>query len=115
MELFAQTSVTVNLVKNGDFSRTKCVIDWCSYSLTGYNNEVDGWTPSDELEIGYGRIYSSYLGAERVLELAPNKNTCVKQDIANLVAAEYLLQFTWAARAGRTFTDCQFKTFFNGQ
>jgi hypothetical protein len=54
------------------------------------------------------------LGAERVLELAPNKNTCVKQFIPNLIAAEYLLQFTWAARAGRTFNDCEFKVFFNG-
>lgn len=87
MELFAQTSVSVNLVRNGDFSRSKCVTDWCSYSQTGYNNEVDGWIPSDEIEIGYGRIYSSYLGAERVLELAPNKNTCVKQLIPNLIAA----------------------------
>ena len=40
--------------------------------------------PDDEIEIGYGRIYSSYLGAERVLELAPNKNACVKQFIPNL-------------------------------
>jgi hypothetical protein len=67
------------------------------------------------LEIGYGRIYSTYLGAERVLELTPNKNSCVKQLIPNLLAGDYLLQFTWAARGGRTFTDCQFKAFFNNQ
>ena len=47
VELFAQTSVTVNLVKNGDFARTKCVGDWCSYVQSSYNNEVDSWIPSD--------------------------------------------------------------------
>lgn len=114
MEVFSTVSVAVNLVKNGDLSKSKCVKDWCMYTNTGYSNEVDGWVPDGELEIGYGRIYSNYLGAERVLELSPNTNTCVKQLIPELLTGDYLLQFTWAARVGRAFNDSQLKASFNG-
>lgn len=38
----------------------KC-LPTCIYNSSNYNNEIDGWLPDSILEIGYGRLYSSYL------------------------------------------------------
>jgi hypothetical protein len=47
MEMFTSSTETVNLVKNGDFSKTKCVSDWCLYPTSSYNNQVDSWIPDN--------------------------------------------------------------------
>ena len=38
----------------------------------------------------------------------------MKQIISSLTLGDYQLQFSYAARKGRQFSDCQFKVTFNG-
>lgn len=62
-KVFAQIDSSVNLIKNGNFKDNKCYVDWCLYTAANYANEVQGWIPDDELEIGYGRIYSNFMAS----------------------------------------------------
>lgn len=106
------TDSSTNLVYNGDFSQSDCYADWCIYNTA---NSVRGWCPEPEIEVGYGSVYSNYLTNERVLELAPNVNTCVKQAIKNIEPGCYQLKFEWGARKDRAFSDCQFNVSLGGK
>lgn len=55
------------------------------------------------------------MGKERVVELAPNCNSCIKQSIPNLKAGSYQLKFEWGARKGRNFDDSKFEVYFDGK
>jgi hypothetical protein len=67
-----------NLIVNGNFAQNECPHYWCIFNHPG---GVKGWTPKPEIEIGYGYIYNSRLGNERVVELAANDNSCIEQVI----------------------------------
>lgn len=77
-------------------------------------NAVTGWTPDPEIEVGYGSVYSNNLGNERVVELAPNFNSCIRQSIKSLQSGCYQLKFEYAARKERAFDDCTFAVSLNG-
>lgn len=106
------TDSSTNLVFNGDFSQSDCNSDWCIFNQP---NAVRGWCPEPEIEVGYGSVYSNFLTNERVLELAPNTNSCAKQVIKNIQPGCYQLKFDWGARKDRAFTDCQFSVSLGGK
>lgn len=53
------TGSSQNLIVNGNFSENDCRNDWCIFK--GQNN-VRGWIPEPEVEIGFGHVYNSNLG-----------------------------------------------------
>ncbi len=106
------TDLPPNLVANGDFSQSDCNSNWCIFNTP---NAVRNWIPEPEIEVGYGSVYSIHLKNERVLELAPNANTCVKQAIKNIEPGCYQLKFQWGARKDRSFSDCQFNVALGGK
>jgi hypothetical protein len=98
------------LIVNGNFAQNDCSRDWCIFNGP---NCVKGWNPKPEIEIGFGKVYNSHLGNERVIELAPNSNSCIEQSVKNLEPGIYQLKYEYAARERRSFQDCQFKVEFN--
>lgn len=72
------------------YAQSDCYQDWCIFNTP---NAVRNWIPQPEIEVGYGSVYSNFLGKERVLELAHNANTCVKQFIRKVEPGCYELKF----------------------
>ena len=108
----AQTPVAGDLIVNGNFSTNGCHPEFC---FSCDSNFVRGWIPEPELEIGFGSYYNKYLQKERVLDLAPNANSCVKQVIKGLSKGTYRLRFEYAARSDQKSEDCKFAVKFNGK
>jgi hypothetical protein len=104
-------NLIVNLIANGDFSDSPCDKELCIYDTP---NTVKGWIPNPMIEVGFGFHYNQYLNRERVLDLAANSNSCVKQVIKNIKPDDYQLIFEYAARTDRRSDDCQFEVSFNG-
>lgn len=100
---------TLNLVANGDFSKSSCSILNCLFDGKGV---VDSWTADSTLEIGFGYLYNDLLGYERVI--APLKNTCIKQQLNYLNPGYYQLTVEYSARKNLPLTDAQFSVSLNG-
>lgn len=60
-------------------------------------------------------MYNSRLGKEKVIELAANTNTCIEQNVKNLVPGVYELKYEYAAREGITLEECRFKVTFQNK
>ena len=74
---------------------------------------MKNWVPENDLEIGWGSHYNKNLGKERVLDLAPNSNSCVRQVIRYLQPGTYQLTYEYAARSDTRPSDCEFEVRFN--
>jgi hypothetical protein len=89
LDLAMAHTTPTNLVTNGDFSQNTCLKDYCFFNT---QDAVQNWIPDPEIEIGYGYLYSDAFttgSKERVLELSPNANSCVKQVIPNVLPGCY--------------------------
>ena len=89
-----------NLLINGDFEQNKCPREqqWCIYH-TNTPDAVTGWIADPDIEVGYGTVYNKRLGGgDRVVELAPNSNSCIRQKVDNLQPSFYKLEVIYAAR-----------------
>lgn len=104
-----------NHIINGDFQDNKCTKSYCTWNMKNFKSEnLPGWSPEPEIELGKGKVYNKNLGNAKVLELATSKNTCVKQVIPELEKGSYELTFGYAARKDRALIDCEFEIFFQG-
>jgi hypothetical protein len=113
----AQSSATANLmnagniVNNGNFAITSCTSEVC---ISNDRNLVKEWIPDPDIEIGFGSTYNKYLEKNiRVLDLAPNSNSCVRQVIKGLTKGTYTLRFEYAARSDQKSEDCKFAVKYN--
>jgi hypothetical protein len=67
-----------NYVINGDFTLGKAAGSWKIYT----NNQITGWLPGPEIEVGLGRVYNNVWGATQwITELDANRNTAITQTI----------------------------------
>jgi hypothetical protein len=67
-----------NFIVNGDFTLGKAEGSWKIYT----NNQITGWLPGPEIEVGLGQIYNSVWGGSQwISELDANKNTAITQTI----------------------------------
>jgi hypothetical protein len=74
-----QVGATNNLIVNGDFSQGHAAGAWKIYN----NNQITGWTPNPEIEVGQGSVYSSqWSSGQWVSELDANRNTAISQTVA---------------------------------
>ena len=92
-----------DIIVNGGFEQNSCGSSWCLWTASNIQpNNVPGWTPSPEIEVGKGTVYNSNLGSSWVSELDPNRNTCIKQKVP-LKPGKALLTFDWAGRVGVSY------------
>ena len=112
---YIQPTQTTNYVVNGDFKDNTCPNNFCIWDQTTFTpNNVPGWRPVPEIEIGKGSIYNNFPQGTYVAELDPNYNTCITQDLFDLPKGRYQLSFDWAARWDRPFKDNIFSVHFGG-
>lgn len=106
-----------DLVCNGGFEQNCCSSPYCIWSRSNFTqNDVPGWMPCPEIEIGRGCNYNGAALGDRnwVAELDANCNTCIKQRLL-IRAGHYRLTFSYAARLDQCLSTSSFVIKINGR
>ena len=105
LDTVTANGINQNFIVNGRFTQSEGRADTCIFNKA---EEVVGWITEHEIEVGYGYIYNTNLGNERVVDLAAKKNGCIKQIVRSINSGNYTLRYEYTAKEGRTFDDSLF-------
>jgi hypothetical protein len=111
LDTVTANGINQNFIVNGRFTQSECRADACIFNKA---EEVVGWIPEPEIEVGSGYIYNTNLGNERVVDLAAKKNGCIKQIVRGIYPGNYTLRYEYTTKEGRTFDDSLFEVFIDG-
>lgn len=85
---------TNNLIINGDFENPFLGNGWSTYF------SIEGWTATNDIEIGRGSIYIGAWGDTQICELDTHENTVISQRVNLGGDVDCNLSFRWGARTG---------------